>query len=128
MVVILDTNAVSALLAGRDEQLNSVLESSEPHQLPLTVIGEYQFGLLALNRPRRLQSLLRKLEVDSIILYPDRATADIYAAIRHELKLRGRPIPENDLWIAALARQHSLEIVSRDPHFDHVQGVRRVSW
>lgn len=91
--MILDTNAVSALLAGRDEQLNSVLESSEPHQLPLTVIGEYQFGLLALNRPRRLQSLLRKLEVDSIILYPDRATADIYAAIRHELKLLGRPTP-----------------------------------
>ena len=126
--MILDTNAVSSLLAGGNQDLNAVLKSANRHHLPLAVIAEYQYGLLALHRPRRLQSLLRRLEADSIILCPDRATADYYAAIRHELKLRGRPIPENDLWIAALARQHSLEIVSRDPHFDHVEGIRRVSW
>ena len=126
--MILDTNAVSSLLAGRNEQLNTLLKSADRHHLPLAVIAEYQYGLLALHNPRRLQSLLRKLEADSIILYPDRATADHYAAIRHALRLRGRPIPENDLWIAALARQNSLEIVSQDPHFDHVEGIRRISW
>jgi tRNA(fMet)-specific endonuclease VapC len=126
--VILDTNAVSALLAGDNEPLTAQLKPRSRHHLPLTVIAEYQFGLLALQRPRRLQSLLRRLEAESIVLYPDRNTADHYADIRHELKMRGRPIPENDLWIAALARQHSLEIVSRDPHFDHVEGVRRIGW
>jgi predicted nucleic acid-binding protein len=94
----------------------------------LNVVAEYQYGLLALRRPRRLQSLLRRLEADSIILLPDRATADYYAAIRQELKKRGHPIPENDVWIAALARQHALEIVSRDPHFDQVPGIRRIGW
>ena len=126
--MILDTNAVSSLLGGDNEHLNALLKSAVRHHLPLTVVAEYQYGLLALRRPRRLQSLLRRLEADSIILYPDRETADLYAAIRHGLKLRGRPIPENDLWIAALARQHSLEIVSRDPHFDHVAGIRRIGW
>jgi predicted nucleic acid-binding protein len=128
LVVILDTNAVSSLLAGGNQQLNALLESANQHHLPLAVIAEYQYGLLALHNPRRLELLLRKLEADSIVLYPDRATADTYAAIRHDLRTRGRPIPENDLWIAALARQHSLEIVSQDPHFDHVEGIRRISW
>ena len=41
---------------------------------------------------------------------------------------QGRPIPENDVWIAALARQHELPIVSRDEHFDDVPGVERLAW
>jgi predicted nucleic acid-binding protein len=126
--VILDTNAVSSLLGGRNDQLNSLLDSADHHHLPLAVIAEYQYGLLALHNPRRLQTLLRKLEADSIVLCPDRVTADIYAGVRHRLRLLGRPIPENDMWIAALARQHSLEIVSQDPHFDHVEGVQRIRW
>ncbi|MCI0331669.1 MAG: hypothetical protein L0228_00410 [Planctomycetes bacterium] len=52
----------------------------------------------------------------------------MYAAIRHGLTRKGRPIPENDLWIAALARQHALDILSQDSHFDQVEGIRRISW
>ena len=126
--MILDTNTVSYMFAGRNESLSNALEPINQHHLPLTVIAEYQFGLLASNQRPRLLSLLRKLEAQSMVLYADRATADHYAAIRQDLKLKGRPIPENDLWIAALARQHSLEIVSRDPHFDQVEGVRRIGW
>jgi predicted nucleic acid-binding protein len=44
------------------------------------------------------------------------------------LRLAATPIPENDLWIAALARQHSLRLASRDAHFDKVPGLHRVSW
>lgn len=126
--MILDTNAVSALLVGSDERLNDCLEPADRHHLPLPVIAEYQYGLLALARPRRLQSLFRRLEAESIVLCPDRATAGFYATIRSELKKRGTPIPESDLWIAALARQHSLEIVSQDTHFDQVEGVCRIGW
>jgi predicted nucleic acid-binding protein len=126
--VILDTNAVSALLTGGHPKLTALLQSSERHHLPLAVIAEYQFGLLVLHRPRRLQSLLRKLETESLVLFPNRETADLYAAVRHDLRKKGRPIPDNDVWIAALARQHSLEIVSQDSHFDEVVGIRRVSW
>ena len=125
--MILDTNAVSASLGG-DKALAQVLRGAPRHHLPVPVIGEYQFGLLALRQERRYRELFRKLEAESIVLCPERETADHYAAIRFDLKQRGRPIPENDLWIAALARQHSLAIVSNDVHFDHVGGVRRVGW
>jgi tRNA(fMet)-specific endonuclease VapC len=105
--VILDTNAVSALLTG-NQRLGKVLRGDE-HHLALHVIAEFQFGLRSLKRPRRLQSLFRILEAGSIVLCPDRLTADIYTDIRHALKRKGTPIPENDIWIASLARQFHSE-------------------
>ena len=125
--MILDTNAVSAILAG-DRQLARVLDHADHHHLPLTVIGEFQYGLLMSRKRKRLQALLGRLEAESILLCPDRETANWYAQIRHDLKKQGRPIPENDIWISALARQHTLEIASQDTHFDHVPRVRRVGW
>jgi len=125
--MILDTNAVSALLGGAQD-LVQVLGNARPYHIPLPVIGEYRFGLLAMGMRKRYESLFRRLEAESEVLCPDRETADWYAAIRHDLKKRGRPIPEGDLWIAALARQHELKIVSRDEHFDWVKKLRRIGW
>lgn len=125
--MILDTNAVSASLGG-DKSIADVLRVSSRHHLPLPVIGEYSFGLLALPGQRRYADLFRRLEAESIVLLPDRSTAEHYASIRLELKQTGRPIPENDVWIAALARQHDLAIVSNDRHFDLVPGLRRLGW
>jgi tRNA(fMet)-specific endonuclease VapC len=125
--VILDTNAVSALLSG-DKNIGRVLDGGDVHQLPLPVVGEYQYGMSVSRKERRMLSLFRRLEADSKVLSPDRHTADIYALIRYHLRQIGRPIPESDIWIAALARQHALDIVSNDAHFDYVDGVRRLSW
>jgi predicted nucleic acid-binding protein len=58
----------------------------------------------------------------------DDGTTHSYAAIGHELKKNGKPIPANDLWIAALCRQHALPLLSRDRHFDLVPGLRRIDW
>lgn len=124
--MILDTNAVSDLLDG-NAQLAARL-GREDHHLPLVVIGEYQYGLQASRKRSRLQSLLRKLISGSYLLTLELETADHYAAIRQELKEAGTPIPENDIWIAASARQHKLKVVSQDDHFDCVKGLRRVSW
>jgi predicted nucleic acid-binding protein len=125
--VILDTNAISAILAG-ETLIQAKLAPGERQHLPIVVIGEYQFGMLGSKHRKRLVIAFERLESNSVLLQCDRETADFYAAIRHGLKIRGRPIPDNDLWIAALARQHSLEIVSQDSHFDEVVGIRRVSW
>jgi predicted nucleic acid-binding protein len=62
------------------------------------------------------------------VLPVEAETARHYAALRHELKRRGRPIPSNDAWIAALAVEHGLPVVSRDGHFDAIEGVRRIHW
>ena len=126
--MILDTNAVSGILAG-EAGLESILASAKRHELPVIVIGEYRFGLIGLGKKgARLQMLFDRLVSESVLLEVDETTAHYYASIRHELKVKGHPIPENDIWIAALARQHELAIVSRDPHFDAVEGNRRRSW
>jgi predicted nucleic acid-binding protein len=62
------------------------------------------------------------------VLNVDEETAGHYAEVREELKSKGHPIPANDLWIAALARQHRLPVLSRDEHFDFVPGLKRIDW
>ena len=125
--MILDTNAVSDLLAGNSD-LETVLIDSEKHHLPVIVIGEYRFGLMASRKQKVLEPLLSRLEEESFILSPDRNTALHYAMIRHELKRKAQLIPENDIWIAALARQYQLEVASNDAHFDKVNDIKRISW
>jgi tRNA(fMet)-specific endonuclease VapC len=125
--VILDTNALSALFAG-DPALADILAPSTLHHLPVIVIGEYRFGLLRSQHRDRLAPLLTTLIQESIVLDVDRATADVYARVREDLRTRGRPIPENDLWIAALALQHRQSVVSRDDHFDSVRDLVRLAW
>ncbi len=125
--MILDTNAVSAL-ATEDAALVKLLASSERHHLPVIVIGEYGFGLAGSRRGKELQKWLALLVSESIVLPVELETADHYARLRKELKEAGTPIPSNDIWIAALARQYSLPVVSRDTHFDHVRTIQRLTW
>lgn len=125
--MILDTNAISDLFTGNAE-LSNILASSVRHHLPVVVLGEYRYGLIGSLQKENLEALLARLEEESIVLSPDSRTASYYALIRHELKEKGRPIPENDIWISALCRQHELEIVSRDTHFDFVDGISRIDW
>lgn len=125
--MILDTNAISALLDG-DPAIEPALTDAEKHHLPIIALGEYHFGLRSSRRRHELEKLLDTLESESFVLAPDTATARVYADVRQELKTSGTPIPENDVWMAALARQHRLAIASRDGHFDEVRGIRRVSW
>jgi predicted nucleic acid-binding protein len=125
--LILDTNAVSALFAG-DPALGSALFGEDRLHLPTVVVGEYRYGLARSRQARDLAFLLERLILDSIVLPIELATASHYAQVRDELRTRGTPIPENDVWIAALARQHALTILSRDEHFDRVQHIVRRAW
>jgi tRNA(fMet)-specific endonuclease VapC len=127
VAVILDTNAVSALLAG-DPALAAVLGPDERHHLPVIVIGEYRYGLLGSRFNVHLQGLLEILIRESFVLRIDEVTAETYSHVRDDLRHIGRPIPENDIWIAALARQHRQPVVSRDSHFDEVPDLRRLGW
>jgi predicted nucleic acid-binding protein len=125
--VILDTNAASALFAGEPALLP--LLSGEPRlHLPVVVIGEYRYGLLRSSKRRSLARLLDMLIAECRVLDIDLETGERYAEVRDELRRRGTPIPENDVWIAALARQHELPVASRDEHFDLVPGLVRRAW
>ena len=124
---VLDTNAVSALLAG-DKALGALLEHDDRHALPVIVIGEYRFGLVRSKHRRSLEPLLDQLIEQSLVLAIDDATTHAYASVRESLRRKGTPLPENDVWIAALAEQHQLAIVTRDEHFEDVEGIVRHSW
>lgn len=125
--MILDTNAVSALFTG-DSSLGEILKSDQRHHLPVVVIAEYRYGLLRSKHRARLETLLNSLIRESHVLPIDEKTAETYPHVREELRRAGRPIPENDVWISALARQHDLPVVSRDEHFGYVPGLRRLAW
>jgi tRNA(fMet)-specific endonuclease VapC len=126
-VLFLDTSAVSALLAG-DQGVHDLLDQDERHALPVVVIGEYRFGLLRSKERKRIAPLLEQLIRDSVVLEISESTTRHYAQVREALRSAGRPIPENDVWIAALVRQHDLPLVSRDRDFDYVKGITRLDW
>ncbi len=125
--MILDTNALSGL-AGGEEGLVEILSRESVHHLPVIVLGEFRYGLIRSQLRKSLESWLKNLEAKSRILPVDLNTVVHYSIVREELRKKGRPIPENDVWIAALAHQHRLSIASRDTHFDHVSGIHRLGW
>ena len=127
MELILDTNAVSAVAEG-DAAALSVLNKSTGMAIPVIVLGEYRFGVAQSRSHVEYEDWLKRLIRVSNVLEVDDDTATRYAEIRRELKRAGTPIPSNDIWIAALCRQHALPILSRDRHFDLVGGLERLAW
>ena len=125
--MILDTNALSAVADG-DSKVESVLREATSVAVPVIVLGEFRYGI----RQSRARVRYERWLVESIpsyqVLAVDEETAERYAQVRDELRRTGRPVPANDLWIAALTRQHSLALLSRDQHFDFIPGLKRISW
>ena len=125
--MIIDTNALSAWAAG-DPAVAATIAAAERIHLPVVVLGEFRYGLMGSRFRDQLELRLKKLECVVPVLPITRETADVYSTLRYELKQAGHPIPENDVWIAALSRQHGLPVLSRDKHFDYVGGLRRMEW
>jgi tRNA(fMet)-specific endonuclease VapC len=125
--VILDTNGLSALADG-DQALEPILRQAAQLAVPVIALGEFRYGIAQSRHRvfylRWLAEYMRGFRTLDI----DEGTTIPYGAIRAELKIAGTPIPANDLWIAALCRQHSMPLISRDRHFDAVSGITRVSW
>jgi len=125
--MILDTNALSAL-AGRKPDLTNKIESYPRLVLNLISLGEYRYGIDGSNSKVELEKWLKKLIDRCEILTPSMNTLRFYSEISHQLKRDGKPIPANDVWIAALCKESGMELISRDKHFDYVKGLKRVSW
>lgn len=119
---LLDTNVVIALFAG-DPAVVESLEGKTAVYLCVPVLGELRYGALASTRVEqnlgRLEELSRAVEV----LACDPEIARRYAELKFKLRKKGRPIPENDVWIAAIASQHGLTLLSRDAHFKGIDGL-----
>lgn len=114
----LDTNRLTDFLSGFEDAVDKV-QLAERVYVPAIVLGEMRAGFTsgskaAANETRLTQFLGSK----RVVLLPvDAATSYHYARVFAGLRKRGTPIPQNDLWIAALAFQHSLPLYTRDLHF-----------
>jgi predicted nucleic acid-binding protein len=125
--VILDTNALSAWADGK-AAIKPSLSSASKLVVPAVVLGEFDFGIRQSRHYRRYIDWLEKSLRNTEIAVVDEKTAKLYGDIRLALKKAGTPIPVNDAWIAASALQFDLPILSRDAHFDSVDGVSRIAW
>jgi predicted nucleic acid-binding protein len=118
---------LSAFIDG-NAAVGQVLRREARAAIPVIVLGEYLYGIEE-SRHREayadwLETNVRRFEVLSVT----DETAERYAALRVGLRRSGRPIPANDAWIAALALQHDLPVLSRDRHFESVAGLRLTMW
>ena len=124
---LLDTNAAIALLADADV-FDEAFGAMDQIYLSIISLGELYYG--AWRSTHVEQNLLRvdDLARSSVIVGCDVSTAREYGLIHSQLRRKGRPIPANDLWIAAQARQHGLLLITRDSHFDEVEGLLHRAW
>jgi tRNA(fMet)-specific endonuclease VapC len=124
---LLDTNIVIGIFNG-DALLRRRLVNEPEVFLNIVVLGELLYGTYNSARVTQNVARIERFASTVPILDCDSQTAHHYGALKTQLRKRGKPIPENDLWIAALASQHDLALVTRDPHFSEIVDLRRESW
>jgi tRNA(fMet)-specific endonuclease VapC len=122
--ILIDTNIYSYALRG-DQTVISILQKVEVIGLSSISIGELFSGFKGGSREKKNREEL-DLFLDSPrvqLFYVDEVTADYYAEVLNNLREIGKPIPTNDIWIAACAFQYGLKLYSMDAHFKSVKGL-----
>jgi len=124
---LLDTNIIVALFKD-DNNVRSQIAASPEVFVPAIAIGELFYGAQHSAHVEENMKQVGEFAANSTVLACDIATAEHYGQIKNELKTKGRPLPENDVWIAAIAKQHSLTVVTRDQHFKEIEGLLLEKW
>lgn len=124
---LLDTNIVIALFADEVIVKDNLAQASEVF-IPNVVIGELCYGARKSGRVEANLAKVDELIAGSAILVYDAETDREYGEVKNKLRLKGRSLPENDVWIAALALQHDLILVTRDAHFKEVESLQTAAW
>ena len=124
---LLDTNIIIALFADEID-VKANLEAAEEVFVPTIAIGELCYGARKSGKPDENLARIDEFAANSIVLALDSETARQYGDVKNKLRLKGQPLPENDIWIAALALQHNLTLATRDGHFQEMEGLKTTSW
>jgi tRNA(fMet)-specific endonuclease VapC len=123
---LLDTNAIIAMMNGKPE-IAPILKEAIIY-LPIIAIGELYFGA---QNSGRVEENLQKVEETRNrykVLYCDDTTARLFGLTSAQLSTKGRPIQHNDIWIAAIALQYNLIVLTRDKGFDYIDNLKRKTW
>lgn len=122
--ILLDTNAYTALMSGSRE-IADALNTAEEVLLSVLVIGELLDGFLGGSRNKQNREILRRFRekprTNTVPVTPE--TAEWFALVKQQLKKKGKPIPLNDVWIAAACMEHSAALLTLDKHFQEIDGL-----
>jgi tRNA(fMet)-specific endonuclease VapC len=124
---LLDTNIIIALFKSEASIINNLVQANEVF-VPSIAIGELHYGARKSGRSQKNLDRIDEFVANNTIIECDANTARQYGDVKNRLRIKGRPLPENDVWIAALALQYSLTLVTRDAHFQQVDSLQTVSW
>lgn len=113
---------------GREASVLQQLEQAEMVQIPSIVIGELYYGAHKSTRSTENLARLDALVTTVAVLTCDTLTARRYGLVKDALRRQGQPIPENDIWIAAMALAHDLTLVTRDAHLSQVKNLAIIAW
>lgn len=125
--ILLDTNAFIAA-GSQDYLFAQQVGQYEDLLVALNTVAELFFGVLKSQRVLENRTRLQARLTHHQILLPDQMTAEIYAEVCMTLRRKGRPIPDNDIWIAAIAIQHGLPVMTNDQHFQNIDRLEVVTW
>jgi tRNA(fMet)-specific endonuclease VapC len=125
--VLLDSSVVIPHLRGKLDLITPTLGVVHLY-IPLVVLGELYKGALKSSQPEKNGRLIETFLKTVAVIHPDTATALHYARISAELDAKGTPIPENDVWIAAVAMECSMPLAARDAHFQRIDGLQLLQW
>jgi tRNA(fMet)-specific endonuclease VapC len=120
---LLDSNIIIDYLRG-DSEVISKVDEIENLYIPVIVIGELYYGAYKLSPHRNGFEEIQKLEKRATIFNVENSTAQRYGQIKNQLRMIGKPIPENDIWIAAIAIENDLTLITKDKHFDFVTDIK----
>jgi tRNA(fMet)-specific endonuclease VapC len=124
---LLDTNIIIALFADEAAVKNRLAQADEVF-IPSITVGELYYGARKSGRSKENLERIDEFVANSAVIECDAQTARYYGEVKHKLRLKGRPLPENDIWIAAVALQYTLILVTRDAHFNEIENLQTVTW
>lgn len=124
---LLDSNIVIAIFNDDQPVIDKAAQAAEIY-IPSIAVGELYYGAFNSSRKQINTDRIDQFRTIVSVLACDDYTAKYYGQIKKGLKDSGTPIPENDIWIAAIALQHGLTLVTRDSHFDRIEGLRAEKW
>ncbi|MBC7234027.1 MAG: type II toxin-antitoxin system VapC family toxin [Chloroflexi bacterium] len=124
---LLDTSIIIALFANDGMVKENLAQATEVF-VPSIVLGELYYGVWKSAQVEENLKRVDEFAASNVVLACDSGTARQYGAIKNALRTKGRPIPENDIWIAAISLQRDLTLVTRDTHFAEIENLRTVTW
>lgn len=124
---VVDTNVVIALFAC-DPAIRERIATAAEVFIPTPVLGELYYGAIRSSRAAANIAQIDLLPKNYAILPVDHTTAKFFGELRNDLRKIGKPIPTNDIWVAALAAQWSATVATRDEHFNMISNVRSEQW